>query len=998
MKDFEKEISIGKRNLLLRSLWFYALFLCVSIFIPSFADNYPSLKVRGENYGIEVLKEGAQPFFNRTVTFGKIAEGHEGWNFVKINAYSTWMPGPLAKIEVMSERSGYLMVMVATGEKPDVCAKWAEDNGWELVPGKEIEYTPGGPTCTLTFYRKSIVANEWVDVVQPQTFSGAIVIAPTIWEYSPEITNLDLFEQACAKVDEKMLALEDYVGLQSEIGDFLMAITDKVSGLEDPNDPLYIDAIEEIDSYLVELDLILNKVDNMYNLFDECTALFESPTLYPGFQNLEKAYEFADGIYTSEYSNSDELLQAYDSLKTAIRNYYDSQIPFATEETPADFTYYVKAPSFRVPYAYTPGCALSSEGWTSVNTGLPSEGNCFYPVHKPASEVGMDISCYNSWTWQFSHMNLYQDVEDLPDGWYQVECLGYTGAGEVYKQHAYAISMADSVLSNFASDAMSGAWETFRTPSIPVYNGNLRIGFESEASPQGGAIGWFLVTDFRLHYCGPLDENSLKPILDGIVAEGKAIADTMKFALDRMNLTDTIAKYENASGVDNIKYAIEAMKEAVATAKLSADEQVEIMNGVLKDLSDSLSAEAYTGDYAVMVSGFCECMNNEINADDATYTEMDSIERILYALRDRYIPSLMDARSFVVNDALAKGVLNENIDRQVAHFTSLKELPLEMIVDKYVKELETAMAQCRATDLMLEGGTDYTSLIVNPTIENTSTATMPDGWTGIAVGGGGRYTSSGQQVDGDPTGFYLDSWNATPGALLYNVHQTISTLPNGKYRLTAMTRTSSEEGVYLYAFADDDSSTVTLSHVELEKINITELGGPSASDGSDSIAAVTDKFGSIFAEVYKRTNGGQTATDAENDTLMANNGWGSGWHYTSLDIEVKNHVLTLGITCDSTFTQMYGGLPFNGTWLSADNFRLTQIEAGDNEGWNPAAGIDGVDDNSNIYVKVENGRIIVPKGALIYSISGLLVDSDLSLPAGIYIVKYGKVAVKVMVN
>lgn len=96
------------------------------------------------------------------------------------------------------------------------------------------------------------------------------------------------------------------------------------------------------------------------------------------------------------------------------------------------------------------------------------------------------------------------------------------------------------------------------------------------------------------------------------------------------------------------------MKEAVATAKLSADEQVEIMNGVLKDLSDSLSAEAYTGDYAVMVSGFCECMNNEINADDATYTEMDSIERILYALRDRYIPSLMDARSFVVMMLLQK--------------------------------------------------------------------------------------------------------------------------------------------------------------------------------------------------------------------------------------------------------------------------------------------------------------------------------------------------------
>ena len=122
----------------------------------------------------------------------------------------------------------------------------------------------------------------------------------------------------------------------------------------------------------------------------------------------------------------------------------------------------------------------------------------------------------------------------------------------------------------------------------------------------------------------------------------------------------------------------------------------------------------------------------------------------------------------------------------------------------------------------------------------------PKGWDGTVVNGDNRFTGNGQQVDGNAQGYYLDSWNATPGTLLYNMHQTIESVPNGVYRLTAMTRTTSDKGVYLYAFADNDSSTVTLSQVELEKMNITELGGPSAADGGDSIATVTDTYGSIF--------------------------------------------------------------------------------------------------------------------------------------------------------
>ena len=806
---------------------------------------------------------------------------------------------------------------------------------------------------------------------------------------------LKVYEKANARLDAMIGTLDEYPGIQSDVTDFQMEMADKVSVAGDDDEhPIYLEAAQEIGEFISKVETGLTKVKDMINLFDECTAIFESQDLYPGLSDLEKAYEYADGIYYSEDSGVDEFISAYDSLKSSIRSYYDSQIPFATEENPADMTYMIKSPNFRIPYAYSPDCALSSEGWVSENTGLPGEGNCFYPVHKPASEVGKDVTCYNSWTWQFSHMNLYQDVEGLPDGWYRVECLGWTDEASIYKQHAYAVSMSDSVMSNMASTAMT-SWETFRTASIPVYDGKLRIGFQSESG--GGSIGWFLVTDFRLRYCGALSEETLRPILDKSLADGRAMADTMMFAADKKMLMDSISKYEAVEGAANLKQAIMSMKDAMSEAYKSVDKQNSVMAGIYKALKDSVDMEVYSGDYYDMASRFLSCMEDEINSADASYVEMDSLEGILYAFRDRYVPTLYAARELTVEDAFAKGILDDNINRQVSDFTTIKQLPEETLVDKYVNELEKAMAQCEAADLILAGGKDFTGLIVNPEINNSSNSVKPKGWDGIVVNGDNRFTGNGQQVDGNAQGYYLDSWNATPGTLLYNMHQTIESVPNGVYRLTAMTRTTSDKGVYLYAFADNDSSTVTLSQVELEKMNITELGGPSAADGGDSIATVTDTYGSIFAEVYKRTNGGQTATDAENDTLMANNGWGSGWHYTSLDIEVKNHILTIGFTCDSTFTQKYGGTAFAGTWISADNFRLVQLSSGDNEGWNPAAGISSVPDEG-FSVAVEGGRIIAPEGSRAYSVSGMPVNIGAVVPDGVYIVKFGKNTVKVVVN
>ena len=804
-----------------------------------------------------------------------------------------------------------------------------------------------------------------------------------------------LYNDAASRLLLFQEELGDYPGIQTEITDFAMAEEEKIDGTDDT----YYALITEINNYISEIRKGLAVISNISNIYDECDANFASSTLYPGFDALETAYYEAHDLFESDDAKLQELLDGYYALENALHAYYDSQIPVATEENPADLTYYIKYPNFREAYNYDPDCTTTSEGWVLNDTNLPSSGFDYGARHKYSDEVGVDVTCFNNWSWQFNLLEIYQDVEGLPDGRYKVECIGYTGVGENYKQHAFATSGGVTAVSNYASEAMSGAWETFETTPVTVMNGNLRIGFSSEASEAGGSIGWYLVTGFRLKYCGQLSEEDLRAQLNSKLDECRAQRDTMMFNADKVAFSDSISKYGNASDVQAIKDAIEALMVAQAEAQKSVDKQVAVKNGILAALTDSLTNGVYTDVYSEIANSFCESMTNAINAEDATYTEMDSLTSILYCFRDEYMPVLKEAKELEVSDAVAKSVLDENINRQVAFFTEMEVLPLETLVEKYITELENAIAACRAADLIATDTKDYTALIVNPTIDDSNSSSAK-GWTIVMSGSGNNLvTNASQQYDGDVNGRYLDAWHQTAGNLLYNAYQTIENLPNGTYELKAMVRTTSDKGVYLYAMADHDSTTTVLAPVTMERMNITELGGPSDSAGNDSIATVSDSYGSIFAEAYKATNGGIDGDEALLQIVNTNNGKGWGWHYKTLEIEVKDHALTIGYTCDSTFTMKFGGEPWTGTWLSADNFTLTQLTEGDNAGWNPATGISTPEDDSEeLDFRVENGTIIAPEGTLVYSVNGVRVDAGVKLNAGVYILKYGNKTAKVVVR
>lgn len=63
--------------------------------------------------------------------------------------------------------------------------------------------------------------------------------------------------------------------------------------------------------------------------------------------------------------------------------------------------------------------------------------------------------------------------------------------------------------------------------------------------------------------------------------------------------------------------------------------------------------------------------------------------------------------------------------------------------------------------------------------------------------------------------------------------------------------------------------------------------------------------------------------------------------------------------------------------------------------WNAASSVEGIQAESQVLV--QNGSIIAPEGAQVYSVSGARLGTD-NLPAGVYVVRTGSKAVKVLVK
>ena len=355
-----------------------------------------------------------------------------------------------------------------------------------------------------------------------------------------------------------------------------------------------------------------------------------------------------------------------------------------------------------------------------------------------------------------------------------------------------------------------------------------------------------------------------------------------------------------------------------------------------------------------------------------SYNKVDSIITILKAYVNNYVPAYNTADETLktLTSATAKEVLSFTMTEQKKGLMS--ELKSEAFVKAAIVQLTAATATAKAQEVYEKNpnSTDYTGFIINAQSAST------DGWN-VIKGEGDGPVKKGQYFTDDANRTYFDSWNGTAGKNNIYMDQAIEGLPNGTYTLAANVRTSAN-GAFLFASTGAEAADTTWMEIPVQTYTYFD-----ETAGKDSTVNALDKYGKLWEEAKAKIDGGLSDTDPNyatySATYSANGGNGRGWMNLQIpNIEVTNHALTIGVTCDSTKTNK----PSKVTWFSATDFTLTLTKAGDNAGWNgPATGI----------TEIQTEAL---KADAIYNINGQRI-ANMS-KQGLYIVVRNGKAVKVL--
>lgn len=841
---------------------------------------------------------------------------------------------------------------------------------------------------------------RWLKEAKIQACFDGVFLAKL---YDPATTSPSMvaFLALQSKLREAELKAEDfadYEGIAEEIYDFIGEGEYNGTAFSDMSDNTPVEdiqgAIALIDAKIELVTASMGNISQLDKLLNDAINLLEI-TNYPGFDDLEKIVtSISDYTGSGYYSNNENvsateyLSQQVTKLGDAINNYRNSQE--ASEDNPADYTYLVDQPNFNEKGAWYIG---QSGGDQTIKTDkTDNEGN--------------PINCWNAWRNNLeigNSVSISQNLTGLRNGKYSLTADMNTQDGCITDQHLFANSAFDSAVSPVMT--ITGwnpcVWETLTTGIVIVTDGKLTIGAigngDGEIPADHGGTdtdkrrGWFNITNVKLNFLGDATDAEVEAAKSKKFQELEDFAASMGYAAD---------KAEFQSAIDNAKSDgdFDALNQAKATAETSQNDYNSVQNGTLKTLTDKLAD--YSADCAAIVQVAIDATNNYINSSSATYKETGDYTAILRYYNEKLIPAIQSVESAMETASnKGKSILATAIANVKSVLSSYTSDTAEL--DIQIKNLNYAIYAANASDIEYGAGKDVTAYINNPTIENTGTKVVPAGWEAtMSDSGNDFYTNTGQQYDGK-NGYYIDAWNGTAGMLKYNAFQTIN-VPNGTYTLNAMMRTTGE-GFYLYAIADG-GEPVLKEAVAVPTKNAIYTGvdnGEEATVFNDSYGefwmAAADKVVSALGITNnpEDVDGGRLydlaveINDGSNDcpekvdatdwaVFSANAGKGRGWFEVSLDVEVKNHVLTIGVATGDAFAD---AKTFEGTWFSADNFKLIMNSEGDNTGWDPAA------------TDVESIEIANAANATstVYSVAGA---RSANLQKGVNIVKYTDGSVK----
>ena len=716
---------------------------------------------------------------------------------------------------------------------------------------------------------------------------------------------------------------------------------------------------------------------------------------YPGLDAFLEAYDaFSEYQANGFYSDNDDILATeyilmqIEALKKAINDYRTSQP--ASPDNPADYTYFIQSPEFVTPEAAPTYDEEGNPTYPNVDSysagSAPADGTSTgWYIGEGGGDQRLNYvqgrACWNAWRapGAVASVSISQDLTGLPNGVYTVSAYMITQANYITDQHIFANGSIQNGVSPTLSkdtwnDDNTGEWDWLTTSKVIVNDGKLTIGAYGTLSGDAAA-GWFCVTHFVLNYYGEATEEDVINLYNSRISDFTAFADGMGFKADKKEFQDAVAANSGLTDYNEVQTALAALNEAYSTAQASQNEYEGVINGTYAALKDSI-ANTYPEGTKAVAQVIIDLEDAYLANDTASYTTSGAKTAILRQYRDNLLPTIQACEGRTYTNADAKTCMEDNLKSVIAALTSITEFPTAEEINAYIAQLKDAINACDATEELsdLSDGMELTSLIVNPTINSSNNSAAPEGWEVDMKGSGnGLYTNAGQEFDGG-SGAYLDAWNGTASALLYTAKQTIE-VPNGQYEVKVMTRTSGD-GFYVFTTPDNDSTATVFQHVTKEQYVLKNF----EDAASDSVALVTDTHGSIWEEAvnalakYYNIEGPivdgmgnpysvveqireQTEDDVTNvpedlkqafNIAVANEGLGRGWHYYTIPVEVKNHVLTIGVSCDSTFTAGYKDVdgaecvPFTGTWVSADNWTLTLVKEGNNEGWSFVTGINEV--------------------------------------------------------
>lgn len=770
--------------------------------------------------------------------------------------------------------------------------------------------------------------------------------------------------------------LGHYDGFVAEIEEYAEMLTDAADGgdialMEKLNveAPLYI---EKVKGYLATIEEFKAALANAQAILE---AASENP--YPGYDAFEeKLGEFDDylndGLQPITGKTAIETVELQtENIQKAINDYYTSQE--ASEDNPADYTFLVDQPNFG--YINEEGSVVAAQGkWYIGQEG----GDQSIKTDKTDND-GNPIACWNAWrnTMEIGNsVSINQDLVGIPNGKYTVTADLNTQDGCITDQHVFAKGSADDAVSPVMT--VTGwnpcVWETLTTAKVIVVDGKLTIGAignsDGETPEQHGGTdtdkrrGWFNMTNVKLNYLGEATAEEIAEVTAKKYAAAEEFANGMHLAADKAEAIKAIADAKAAQD-------LEALNEAVAAAEASETDYLQVVNGTYKSLQDSI-AKYPEGNQTKVTKVVVDITTNYLNSAAATSAETGKYTEILRAYLNNLCPAINKVENTKAETEKGQAILDGTVKSVVEVLAALKVLPTTEMVQEQIDALNKALNVYEIADAEIKDGADLTVYIANPTVNDES------GWT-YNRPKGDKNTTTSQGVDGVGTNRYLDCWQSEAGTTRFTAYQVLN-VPNGTYTISNIMRTSGA-GAYLFASTKepvmseedvlslDPTATTVKSQAVAKATPYAKYGIIPEEEDPENEKVYTDSYGEIFMSAADRVmaamgftategvtiydsaidlNGGSEDCPANVDpydwaVIGANAGKGRGWFNNSVDIEVKDHVLVLGISCDYVFFNDVEENKFDGTWFSADNFKLILNKVGDNTGWqDPATGISSV--------------------------------------------------------